>query len=97
MNIVLIQREFGRRHFVGFSIEETFTLEQAFEALNGYGPYHDLRQYADYSMSVGDIIGLDGDYYLCDSVGWTPLNEEHVKTALFELLKPAPHRSVIRT
>lgn len=42
------------------------TLEELFEIFNLRHP----RAYFGRSMSVSDIVLLDGEYYYCDSVGW---------------------------
>ena len=90
MNIVLIQRSFGRRHIVGIPedirITGEFGRSEAFEAFNGFGTNRHLREFADYSMSVGDIIGLDDQWSLCESSGWTDLSFHEVQEAVADLI-----------
>ena len=33
--------------------------------------------YAGHSLSVSDIVDMDGKYYYCDSVGWKELDIQH--------------------
>lgn len=52
-------------------------LDEVFHIGNGYGDPRKLERLQDrmHSLSVGDIV-LDHNantYYMCDSIGWTPI------------------------
>lgn len=54
----------------------TSILEQVFEAWNN-GSGHECIQFINSrkrSMSVGDFVGVNGNYYKCDAYGWTGVN-----------------------
>lgn len=46
-------------------------LEKLFETFNMNHPI----DYPSRSMSVGDVVKLDGDYYLCAPMGWQKLDD----------------------
>ena len=35
----------------------------------------DFRKDGNYSLSVGDVVEVDGEQFLCESFGWKELNE----------------------
>ena len=35
----------------------------------------DFRKDSNYSLSVGDVVEVDGEQFLCESFGWKELNE----------------------
>lgn len=55
---------------VSDGLEDKVFLEILFEAFNR-GNYPD--DYKGHSMSVADIVSIDGRLWLCDSIGWTQL------------------------
>ena len=50
-------------------------LEAIFYQLNMEHPKDFLEKHL-YSMSVGDVVELSGDFYFCDSVGWKKVESE---------------------
>lgn len=92
VNIVLIQKSFGRRHIVGIDerhaekLPADWSAEDAFEAFNGYGPNSHLRKYADYSMSTGDVVGINDCWYRCDDFGWTEIKKTDVLDIVVDVL-----------
>lgn len=83
--ICLIQTGFGRCHaqrVPDYEVHHVTNENEAFEAFNGYGPSSHLRQYALYSMSVGDIVMINDKFFLCESFGWKELTRiavvEHI-------------------
>ena len=53
-------------------------IEEAFVAFNGEGSRKSLKEIVDqyyaegnHSLSVGDVVSVDGRAYLCQSMGWT--------------------------
>lgn len=55
---------------VSDDLEDKVFLEILFEAFNR-GNYPE--DYKGHSMSVADIVSIDGRLWLCDSIGWTQL------------------------
>jgi len=49
----------------------TATLEELFEVFNVERP----DNFKGHSLSVSDIVELDGHYYYCDNVGWTDITK----------------------
>jgi len=47
------------------------TLEELFEVFNVERP----ADFKGHSLSVSDIVELDGYYYYCDNVGWTDITK----------------------
>ena len=47
------------------------TLEELFEVFNVERP----ADFKGHSLSVSDIVELDGHYYYCDNVGWTDITK----------------------
>ncbi len=45
------------------------TLDELFEMFNINRP----RDYAGHSLSISDIVELNGDNYFCDALGWVKL------------------------
>ena len=53
-------------------VEETYeTLEDLFKIFNVDRP----ADFKGHSLSVSDIVELDGKYYYCDNVGWTDITK----------------------
>ena len=50
---------------------EGFELDDIFEKFNIDRP----DDFKGHSMSVSDVVGIDGRYYYCDSWTWVPLVE----------------------
>ena len=47
------------------------TLEELFFIFNMKHP----SDFKGHSLSVGDVVYLDGEYYYCDSIGWKKLTD----------------------
>jgi hypothetical protein len=47
------------------------TLEDLFRIFNGERP----SDFKGHSLSVSDIVELNGKYYYCDNVGWTDITK----------------------
>lgn len=47
-----------------------YILDKIFEQLNLYRP----EDYKCHSLSVSDVVELNGVYYFCDSMGWKELD-----------------------
>ena len=50
--------------------KESSTLGDVYEMCNLYHPVG----YTGHSLSVSDIVHMDGKYYYCDSIGWKELD-----------------------
>ena len=48
-----------------------YTLEKLFEIFNIYHP----EDFTGRSMSVSDVVELDGEYYYCDHVGFKKITD----------------------
>ena len=71
-DVIVIQNQFGTKAVHRFKVEGAhLTKDELFEALNGVGPFHALRNRISLSMTSGDIIGIDGEWWLCESIGWS--------------------------
>lgn len=56
-------------------------LENAFAAWN-CGSGDECEQFISSrkrSLSVGDFVGVNGQYFRCDSYGWTPVTYDHIE------------------
>ena len=56
-------------------------LNDAFERFNGGSGREDARYFGRKlrSLSVGDVVLIDGDAYSCDSVGWSPVHRDDLR------------------
>lgn len=53
---------------------DTDNLEDIFSIFNGIGDTVEwTRNFKGRSMSVSDIVELNGDFYYCDTIGWQKL------------------------
>jgi len=66
--------------------DKDFVLDKIFSLFNHYSTNPMSREEAQQwirnnnvshtSMSIGDVVALDDEYYVCDTEGWTKITEE---------------------
>ena len=49
--------------------EDAYTQDDAFEEFNSRLP----SDFRGHSLSVGDIVSINGQEFFCDSIGWIPV------------------------
>lgn len=60
-------------HYVHVSNIDAANLEQVFH-IGNMGPEERIERLAPmHSISIGDIVLGDGGYFMCDPMGWTPI------------------------
>ena len=59
---------------------DTENLEDIYSIFNGVGNVSWARDFMGRSMSVSDIVELNGDLYYCDIIGWQKLPS--IKTSI---------------
>lgn len=54
--------------------EDDYTQDDAFKEFNARIP----SDFRGHSLSVGDIVSIDGKEFFCDSIGWIPVVDEQL-------------------
>ena len=63
--------EYTSKHLGETAAEEAFKIFNAPEEFLDDDEMRIVKQYRGHSLSVGDVVQVDGVDYLCSGVGWT--------------------------